>query len=111
MAVTPIPSFTVDAALTTSFGSPSTRVALPGTPASDATVRLLNLSGVPVFVALGGNTVVATVAAGVCIAPGPVPTYLGIGTNTYIAGIIQGGNSPFGAAGTPQAILNIATGS
>jgi len=60
VAVTPIPSFTVDAALTTSFGSPSTRVALPGTPASDATVRLLNLSG---------------------------------------------------AAGTPQAILNIATGS
>jgi len=111
MAATPQPSFTVDAALTTSFGSPSTRVALPGTPASDATVRLLNLSGVPVFVALGSNTVVATVAAGVCIVPGPVPTYLGIGTATYLAGITQGGNSPFGAAGTPQAILNIATGS
>ena len=70
----------------------------------------INLSGVPVFVALGDNTVAATVAAGVCIAPGPVPTYLGIGTATYLAGITQGGNSPFGAAGTPQAILNIATG-
>jgi hypothetical protein len=109
MAATPQPYFTPDAAISVPFDVASSRVALPGTPGSDACVRLVNTSGVPVYVVLGGNTVTATIAAGVCIAPGPVPVFLGIGSNTYLAGITPGASN--GAGWVPTGILNIATGS
>ena len=108
MAVTPQPAFTVDAVVNAAFDIASSRVALPGTPASDTVLRLVNVSGVPVYVVLGSNTVVATVATGVCIAPGPVPTYLGLAGATYLAGITSGASQ---AAGwVPNGILNIAIG-
>jgi hypothetical protein len=109
MAATPQPSFTMDAAVTTSFGTTSTNVALPGTTVpTDTAVRIINLGNAPVSVALGGSSVTAGLSTGVIVSPGQVPTFLAIPSGaTYIAGIV------YGPAGTyaGYAILNIATGS
>jgi hypothetical protein len=68
----------------------------------------VNVGNTPVFVVLGDNTVTATVAAGVCVSPGPVPVFLGINSATHLAGITSG--ATYGASWTPAGILNIATG-
>ena len=109
MAVSPQPAFTVDAVTTTAFDTTSTAVALPGTPASDTVVRLVNVSTEVAYVLLGASNVTVTTATGVAIAPGQVPTYLGIPTGaTHIAGITSG--AAYGAGWKPNALVNVATG-
>ena len=108
MAVTPQPCFTVDAAANAAFDNTSHAVLLPGTIANDTVVRLVNVGNAPVYVLLGTSAVTVTPQTGVCIAPGAVPTYLGINGATYIAGVVSGPN--FAAGWTPNAILNISTG-
>lgn len=100
MAATPHPSFTVDAAVGTSFGAASSNVALPGTPASDACVRIANTGPCHIAVKLGvDNTVTVTPSTGLVIPAGQVE-FLTIGANTFIAGVAMGGNS----------VVNLATG-
>ena len=103
MAVTSQPSFTLDAAIGGAFSSQSTTILLPGTPASDACVRICNLGPFHITVALGNNTATVTPSTGISIPAGTVQ-YLTIGTATHIAGV---------AAGGPQSCstVNIATGS
>lgn len=109
MAATPQPAFTVDAALTAAFDSTSAAVALPGTPANDTVVRLVNVSTVVAYVALGTSTVTVTKENGVAIAPGQVPTYLGLPSGaTHIAGVTS--LSGYAANYTPAALVNVATG-
>jgi hypothetical protein len=94
------PSFTVDTAAGTSFGSTSSPVALPGTPASDAFVRVANLGPCHIAVKLGvSNAVVVTPSTGVVILAGEA-VFLTLSTNTFIAGVAMGGNST----------VNLATG-
>lgn len=108
MAATPQPCFTVDAAISTAFDTATSRIALPGTPASDTVVRLINTGTSDAYVLPGDATVTVTPQTGVLIAPGHVPTYLGINGATYIAGITSG--AAYGATWVPSAVLNIATG-
>lgn len=85
MAATPQPVFTPDASVGVSVGSSSAAVPLPGTPASDTTLRLCNVGSMPIFCKLGTtNAVAVTNATGLCVMPGRTE-YLGIGANTYIA--------------------------
>lgn len=103
MAVTPQPSFTVDAAIGGSFGFATSAITLPGTPASDACVRIANLGPCHISVALGGSTVTVSQSTGVVIPAGQVQ-YLTIGSATYIAGVAAGGPAN-------TSTVNIATGS
>lgn len=109
MATSPQPAFTVDAAVTAAFDNVTSAVALPGTPASDTVVRLVNVSTRTVYVALGTSAVTVTANTGLAIAPGQVATYLGLAGQTHIAGITSGA-SFYGTAGIPNGVLNIATG-
>jgi hypothetical protein len=99
MALQPQPAFTVDASVGMPVGQSSSRIALPGTPASDTVVRIANMGTAPVAVALGNNSVVATNQNLVVLA-GQVQ-YLAINSNTYLAAICCGGNN---------STLNISTG-
>jgi hypothetical protein len=106
MALTQItyPAFTLDAATGTSFGGTTSSVALPGTPGSDALVRVANLgpNTVSVRLTVGAGTV--TLTNGIAVLPGQVQ-YLAITTgNDHIAGIAHGS---LGMGST----VNIATGS
>lgn len=102
MPATQLPSFTVDGAVGTSFGYVSSRVALPGTPGGDISVRIANLGPCPVAVKLGDNTVVVTQSTGLVILAGDT-VYLTIGAATNIAGAACGGPGN-------QAMVNLATG-
>jgi len=95
--------FTPDTAVGTSVGSSSAAVALPGTPASDTTLRVANVGNNPIYVKLGTtNAVTVTNGTGLCIMPGD-KEYLGIGSNTYIA-------MTTGTPGTSSTV-NLTTGS
>lgn len=102
MATTPTSSFTVDAAIGGSFGFASSRIALPGTPGSDACVRVANLGPLHITVKLGDVTATVTQSTGLVVLAGTVQ-YISIGSATYIAGVSAGGP---GNAST----VNIATG-
>jgi len=94
MSVATLPAFTPDGSVGVPFGQVSSRVALPGSSVStDSIVVVTNYGSLPVFVALGGNTVAATIASSIVLA-GQQRVYAR-GTATYIAGIVQGGNSPY----------------
>lgn len=85
------PSFAPDAAIGTSFGFASSAVALPGTPASDAMVRVCNLGPCHIAVKLGTtNAVTVTQSTGLIIAAGQT-VHLTIGANLWIAGVACGG--------------------
>ena len=102
MAVTPQPVFTPDASVGASAGQVSSTVLLPGTPASDTTLRIVNLGSMAVAVKLGTSSAVScTMSTGTVIMPGQ-EVYLGIGANTYIAILT-------GAPGTSSTI-NLTTG-
>lgn len=91
MAATPTPSFTLDAAVGTSFGFASTAVLLPGTPATDACVRVANLGPCHITVKLGtSSAATVTQSTGLTVLAGET-VYLTIGSNTYIAGVAAGG--------------------
>ena len=97
------PSIAVDTAVGTAFGGTATAVALPGTPADDAYVRVANLGPCHVAVKLGTtNAVAVTPSTGVVILAGHVE-YLTIADNTFIAGVSCGG------PGT-NSTVNLATG-
>jgi hypothetical protein len=99
------PSFAPDTSVGTTFGTSSTNIALPGTPGSDAYVRIVNIGMCPLFFKLGtANTVTVTITTGVCVLPGH-EIFLTIGSNTFIAGIANG----IASAGQ-QGIANITTG-
>ena len=102
MASTPHPSFTVDAAVGGSFGFASSAIALPGTPGSDACVRVYNAGPCHVAVALGSSTVTVTQSTGLLIGAGQTE-FLTIGSATYIAGVACGGPGN-------SSTINIATG-
>ena len=108
MAVNTLPAFTPDAAVGAAFGPTSTNVALPGSPGSDAVVVVSNLSAIPVYVKLGGSTVVAVVRTSSLVMPGQVRVFA-IGSSTYIAGIILGGGTAY--ATVSDAVVAIETGS
>lgn len=104
-AATPVtkPSIAVDTAAGTSFGGTTTAVALPGTPADDAYVRIANLGPCHVAVKLGTtNAVAVTPSTGLVILAGHVE-YLTLAANTFIAGVSCGG------PGT-NSTVNLATG-
>jgi hypothetical protein len=101
VALNTYPGFAVDAAVGTSFGTASTRVALPGTPASDGLTRVCNLGPNPVSVKLGSSAVAALLSDTV-VMPGQ-ELFLATGTADHIAGIQHGG---LGMGST----VNIATG-
>ena len=104
MSLSPLPAFTPDAAINFWFGATTSNVALPGTPASDTTVILTNQGQVPIFFKLGTtNAVTVTVATGFVVMPGQWRA-IGIGSNTYLAGITVGGQTGTGAT------ANIVTG-
>ena len=97
--VNALPYFTPDASVGTSFGASSSNIALPGTPASDTTLLITNIGPLPVIFKLGtSNAVVVTLpstpggATGFCVMPGK-QFAVGIGSNTYIAGISTGGQT------------------
>jgi hypothetical protein len=90
--IVPLSSFTIDGAKGMAFGSTSSRVALPGTPANDALVVVTNVGSLPVYVALGGNTVVAAVGTSALVLAGQQRVFA-LGSATYIAGIVSGSNS------------------
>jgi hypothetical protein len=108
MAITPQPAFTTDAATTVTFNSAASNVALPGTPASDTVLRLVNLGSTPAYVKLGSSSVTVTPQTGVAILPGPVPVFLGINGATNLAGVTTNTGLDAGWAGA--AIINLATG-
>lgn len=91
MALTQItyPGFRPDGAVGTSFGATTSRVALPGTPASDALVRVANLGPNPVSVKLGTSAVTAALSD-LVVMPGQV-MYLSLAAGqTNLAGIAHG---------------------
>ena len=99
-----LPYFTPDASIGAWFGATSSNFLLPGTPASDSTVLITNLGQYPVIFKLGtSNAVVAALpssvggVSGFVVMPGD-QLAVGIGSNTYIAGItsgaLTGGGSP-----------------
>ena len=103
MAVQTNPAFTLDAAAGTSFGGTSSSVALPGTPASDALVRVANLGPNTISVRLSVGAGAVSLTNGVAIIPGQV-LYLAITTGQdHINGIAHGS---LGMGST----VNIATG-
>ncbi len=103
MAATPQPVFTPDASIGTSAGGTSAAVLLPGTPATDTTVRVCNVGSMPVAVKLGTTSAVTcTMSTGLVVMPGRTE-YLGIGANTYIA-------LTTGTPGTSSTV-NLTTGS
>jgi hypothetical protein len=91
-------SLALTAAVEISVTSTSARTALP-TTGSPTTALLTNLGPAPVFVLLGDNTAVVTIANGAVVMPG-ASLALTIGTATNIAAITLSG-----AAG-----LNLAVG-
>jgi hypothetical protein len=96
-------AFTLDAAAGTSFGASSSSVALPGTPASDALVRVANLGPNTVSVRLSVGAGTVTTQNGVALVPGQV-LYLAITTGQdHINGIAHGS---LGMGST----VNVATG-
>ena len=103
MAVVQHASFQIDGVAATSFGSSSSRVALPGTPGSDNCVRVANQGPCHITVLLGTGTVTVANNTGLMIPAGQVE-YITIGTATYIAGISCGGPGTSSTA-------NIVTGS
>ncbi len=90
MAATPQTSFAVDAAVGTNFGFASTTTALPGTPASDACVRVANLGPCHISVKLGIVSTTVTQSTGLVVMAGET-VYLTIGAATHIAGAAAGG--------------------
>ena len=96
--------FTPDASSGASFGSSSSAVALPGTPASDTLVMVTNYGSIPVAVKLGTSAVTVTKTTGLLILAGQ-SVAIGLGGATYIAGIATG------AIGSQQALVNLTTGS
>lgn len=99
----PLPYITPDASIGTSFGSTSSAIALPGTPANDTQVRICNLGPCAVALALGTTSAVTvTPSTGIVIMPGDSLS-LGIGSNTYIAGVSCGGPST-------STVVNLTTG-
>lgn len=85
------PSMAVDAAVGTSFGFASSPVALPGTPANDAYVRVYNAGPCHIAVKLGlTNAVTVTQSTGLMVGAGET-AYLTIGANLFIAGVACGG--------------------
>lgn len=85
MAATPQPVFTPDTSAGVSAGPASAAFALPGTPASDTTLRVANVGSMPVYCKLGASSAVTvTNSTGLCVMPGRTE-YLGIGANTWIA--------------------------
>ena len=67
---------------------------------------LTNVGTLPVWVALGGSTVTVAVGAGSLVMPGQVRV-LALGSNTYIAGIVQGASTYYSGA---NGILHVETG-
>ena len=107
MAVATLPAFTLDGAAGHSFAGTSTRYALPGSSlVTDAIVVLTNVGTLPVWVALGGSTVTVAVGAGSLVMPGQARV-LALGSNTYIAGIVQGASTYYSGA---NGILHVETG-
>ena len=103
MASTQQASFKPDGSIGGSFGFSSSRIALPGTPASDAMVRVSNAGPNHIAVALGDDTVAVTQSTGLLILAGDT-AYLTLSAgNTNIAGVACGG---------PQnaSMVNITTG-
>ena len=109
MAVQTLPAFMPDGAIGGSFGAATSRIALPGAQVggSDTLVVVSNLGSIPVYVALGSNTVTAVVGASFLVMPGRQRVFA-IGAATYIAGIIQGGST---YASSVFATVAIETGS
>ena len=98
------PSFAPDTSVGASFGSTSAAVTLPGTPASDAYVRICNLGPLPLHFKLGtSSAVTVTAQTGVCVLPGR-ELNLTIGSNTYLAGCCSGGLTG------QQGVCNLTTG-
>ena len=91
MASTQQASFATDASIGGSFGFASSAIALPGTPSSDAMVRVCNLGSCHIAVALGTTSAVTTTQATGLLIPAGSVQYLTIGANTYIAGVACGG--------------------
>lgn len=92
MAVTQ-ESFAPDAAIGTSFGFTSSNIALPGTPATDAMVRVYNAGPNNIAVKLGTTiAVTVTSSTGLMVGAGQV-AFLTIGANLFIAGVSCGGPS------------------
>jgi len=103
MSLQPQSAFTTDAAVGAAFGSASSPVLLPGTPSGDTVVRVANLGPCHLAVALGTtNAVTVTPSTGIVVLAGQVQ-YIGLGINTYIAGVSCGGPGS-------SAMVNIATG-
>lgn len=85
MSLTPQPAFTPDASIGASAGPSSAAVALPGTPASDTVLRVVNVGSMPVACKLGNsNAVTCTMSTGTVVMPGR-EVYLGMAGDTYIA--------------------------
>jgi hypothetical protein len=96
-------NFAPDASTGTSFGSTSSTVALPGTPASDSMVRVCNLGPCHIAVKLGtASNIPVTSSNGMMILAGET-VYLTLGANTFLGGVSAGGPS---SAST----VNITTG-
>jgi hypothetical protein len=103
VTITPVPSFTLDAAINGSFGFASSAILLPGTPGSDACVRVTNMGPCPISIALGTSTVAVTQSTGLLVMAGQ-SLFLTLGTATYIAGVACGGPGN-------SSTVNVATGS
>jgi hypothetical protein len=102
MALIPTSAFTPDASVGCSAGPTAAAVLLPGTPASDTTLRVTNIGNNPVGVKLGtSSAVTCTMSTGLVVMPGQTE-YLGIGANTYLALCT-------GAPGTSSSV-NLTTG-
>lgn len=77
--------FTPTASAEASFTTTTSRIVIPGS--SPTVVKVTNLGNFPIAVLLGNSSVVVTVATGLIILPKSAE-YLGVGSNTNIAGIV-----------------------
>lgn len=103
----PIPAFTIDAAIGTSYNDSASAVALPGTPASDGVLRVANLGPFHLAVQFGTTAAAAkaglTPSTGLSIPAGQVQ-YLAIPAGAlYLGGVVSG-------SGGASSIVNLATG-
>jgi hypothetical protein len=96
-------SFAPDTSVGTSFGAASSNILLPGTPASDSIVKVVNLGPYHIAVKLGTTNAVVATNNGAQVIPAGATQNFTLGSNLYIAGIALGGP---GSAST----VNITTG-
>jgi hypothetical protein len=105
MASTQKASFLPDGIVGGSFGFASSTIQLPGTPATDAMVRVTNLGPCHIAVALVNASSGSTSQSTGLVIPAGQTEFLTLSAgNTYLAGVAIGG---------PQntSTVNIATGS